>query len=140
MSTDNRKIKNLKNLKEKSLIYKDNFETHSVTQLISHLHIELIFLYHKISVRLLQHRDNPLKEEKILSLIDEDFEILLKECRKNRIFQSLLFLSRALSLTHFHLIDQNKLKKEQKNLIQVKKIFFFNSFLFKINIRKRMID
>lgn len=120
LSTDNRKIEKLKNLKEKSLIYKDNFETHSVTKLISDLHIELIFLYHKISVRLLQHRDNPVKGEKLISLIDEDFQILLKECRQNQISQSLLFLSKALSLTHFHLTDQNKLKKEQNNLIQVK--------------------
>lgn len=122
--TNSRKIEKLRNLKEKSFSYKKNFEIDSVSKLISDLHVELIFLYHKISVRILQHRDFPVKGEKLLVLIDQDFEILLKECKKNKIAQSLLFLSKALSLSHFHLTDHNKLKTEQRNLIQVK-IFQF---------------
>ncbi|RNA15266.1 cilia- and flagella-associated 54, partial [Brachionus plicatilis] len=139
-STNTRKIEKLKNLKEKTFSFQKNIEVDSVTKLIGDLHVELIFLYHKISVRLLQHRDFPIKGEKLLALIDQDFEVLFKECKKNKISQSLLFLSKALSLTHFHLTDQNKLKTEQRNLIQkaydrLKKAEIEDEILFKKHVQ-----
>ncbi|CAF0930684.1 unnamed protein product [Brachionus calyciflorus] len=120
-STNTKKIEKLKNLKEKMFQYKKNFEIDSVSKLMADLHVELIFLYHKISVRLIQnkesHNTRGMSIEKQIASIDQEFDQLLKECKKNKISQSLLFLAKALSLSHFHTTDQTKLKLEQKNLI-----------------------
>jgi hypothetical protein len=59
-STNQKKIDRLKSLKEKPLKIQTNIQTDSVTNLIADLHVELIFLYHKISVRLIDPKDNKL--------------------------------------------------------------------------------
>ncbi len=53
-----KKLDRLKNLKEKSFKYRKDMESDSVTSLIADLHVELIFLYHKISIRLIDYIEN----------------------------------------------------------------------------------
>lgn len=120
--TNLRKIEKLKSLKEKTFKYKSDIPTDSVSNLIADLHVELIFLYHKISVRLLEYREIPSKAENSNSkenTFEKEFDLLLKECKKNKISQSLLVLSKALNLCNFNSIDQTKLKIEQKSLVEV---------------------
>ena len=57
MSTNSKKIEKLRNLKEK------NFDPNSASQdsisnLIADLHVELIFLFHKISMRLIEYKES----------------------------------------------------------------------------------
>jgi hypothetical protein len=48
----------LKALKESIFQYKKNQQGDSIWNMISDLHVELIFLYNKISVRLLEFGEN----------------------------------------------------------------------------------
>ena len=108
--------------------------------MICDLHVELIFLYNKISVRLLEFDDtttfgnylfkkNKHKYIKIVRLLDatasfeKNFEQLLKECKKNKISQSLLYLSKALYFTGS---QSDKYSKQQKELVEVRFLINFS--------------
>ncbi len=58
MSTNSKKIEKLRNLKEKTFDPTNTSQVDSVSNLIADLHVELIFLYHKISMRLIEYKEN----------------------------------------------------------------------------------
>ena len=76
-STNQKKIDRLKSLKEKPLKIQTNIQTDSVSNLIADLHVELIFLYHKISVRLLDPKDNKLYQNDKGDILDYFVEFYL---------------------------------------------------------------
>lgn len=52
-STNPKKFMKLKNLKEKAFEYNKEVHSDSVSSLIADLHVEIIYLFHKISLRIL---------------------------------------------------------------------------------------
>ena len=115
--TSAKKLERLKSIKEKSFEYKKSAESDSISSLIADLHVELIFLYHKLSLRLLEFKDLKAKKE---VTFDAEFDNLLSECKKNKISQSLLLMSKALYLNSMNFLSEaNKVQDEQKSLIEV---------------------
>ncbi len=53
------RLEALKALKESNFVYKKDEQSDSVWNIISDLHVELIFLYNKISVKLLGYEEAP---------------------------------------------------------------------------------
>jgi hypothetical protein len=53
------RLEQLKSLKESSFVFRKNEQSESVWNMIADLHVELIFLYNKISVRMLEYQDMP---------------------------------------------------------------------------------
>jgi len=102
------------------------------------LHVELIFLYHKISMRLLEYKESS-KPSKQASF-EKEFEILLNDCRKNKISQALLLISKALYLTNSNISNS----EDPKVLVQVNKkyIYYLQTHFFpnKLHFRKLMIN
>ena len=98
-STNEAKYKKLKSLKEKMFEHKKECAGDSVSNLIADLHVEMIYLFHKISMRLLGlDRENNLqtmKPKQADKEFDREFELLFKSCRRNKVSISLLLLSKA---------------------------------------------
>jgi hypothetical protein len=121
-STNPKKYERLKGLKERRFRYKKDMESDSVTSLIADLHVELIFLYYKISLRLLDYIENVKhgahnKE----NAVEKEFENLLDECKNSKICQALLYMGKVLYLNGSpNSKDQNeKAKQEQLALAEV---------------------
>jgi len=96
--TNPAKYLRLKNMKEKSFDYSRHTTTNSVSNLVADLHVELIYLHHKISMRVLGiTRDTNLldKPKQADKQFDKDFQALLNNCRRNRVSISLLLLAKA---------------------------------------------
>ena len=124
-STDPKKLRKLKILKDKLFDPKIESSSDSVTNLMADLHVELIFLYHKISMRLLEYKESS-KPSKQASF-EKEFEILLNDCRKNKISQSLLLISKALYLTNSNISNS----EDPKFLVHVNNIFIiYKPFFF----------
>ncbi len=98
-STNPKKYLKLKNMKEKSFVYSHHASTNSVNNLVADLHVELIYLHHKICLRVLAlNRDNNLlniKTKQADKQFEKDFQILLNNCRRNGVSVSLLLLAKA---------------------------------------------
>ncbi len=120
-STNTKKYDKLKGLKERRFRYKKDMESDSVTSLIADLHVELIFLNYKISLRLLDYIDSVKhvahsKE----NAVDKEFENLLGECKNSKIWQALLFMGKVLYLNSSASgKDSEKVKQEQRALADV---------------------
>ena len=66
--------KYLKHLKDKPFEYKKNAQSDSVSNLIADLHVELIYLFHKISIKLINHKEtntasNKSNKSKLIQLL-----------------------------------------------------------------------
>lgn len=118
VSTNLKKYERLKALKEKSFNAKSSNQADSVSNLIADIHVELIFLYHKISTRLIEYKETNKNKE---STFEKEFDNLLQDCKKNKISQALLLMSKALYLNNTN--SSNKNPDEAKSLVQVKTIF-----------------
>jgi hypothetical protein len=123
--------------------------------MIGDLHVELIFLYNKLSVRLLEYGEtlNPslgnfnskleLTIKKLYFFLRSDinfeknFEQLLKECKKNKISQSLLYLSKALYLNSS---PTGKYSKQQKELIEVMMATLLKPLVSKLYHFRKLIN
>ena len=49
-------------MKEKPFEYKKDMQSDAVSNLTADLHVELIFLYHKISMRLIEYREEKFQK------------------------------------------------------------------------------
>ena len=63
-STSLKKLEFLQAIKEKRFEYKKNVETDSVSNLIADLHVELLFIFHKVCIRLLDLRRTRAEKSK----------------------------------------------------------------------------
>lgn len=108
------KLDELKSIKESVFVYKKNDQGNSVWNMISDLHVELIFLYDKISVRLLEFGDLSQNNLDLNTNFEKNFQTLLKDAKRNKISQSLLYLSKALYLQS----SFSKNESEMKELIE----------------------
>jgi len=112
----------LKNLKEKPFDPKlEKASSDSVTNLIADLHVELIFLFHKISMRLLEYKEtqSSSKPNSKQTSFEKEFESLLSDCKKNKISQALLLMSKALYIT----TNSNILNTDDPKILAQVKIF-----------------
>jgi hypothetical protein len=127
-ATSPKKYEKLKGLKERRFRYKKDMESDSVTSLIADLHVELIFLYYKVSLRMLDFTEAPVGALK-QNPVEKEFEALLGECRNSKICQALLLMGKVLYLNAAAVgggKDSDKVKQEQKALTDVRYSFFFN--------------
>ncbi len=138
----------MKTLKDRTFKYPNIHHNEIGSSINSDLHVELIFLYHKVSVRLLDKKQTSKQsnetgnengneilnfififyfKSKILETLnleiilgsysDNNFEALLRNCKRNKVSQSLLYLAKSLSLVNS--IDSKKISSEKKNFIEV---------------------
>ena len=113
------KLEDLRALKESDFVYKKDDQGNSVWNMIADLHVELIFLYNKISVRLLEYGDIASNNYDISTNFEKNFENLLKDCKKNKINRSLLYLAKALYLNSSPGVFSKQSTQEQKDLVEV---------------------
>lgn len=114
------KLEKFKSLKERQFKYDKNVQTDSVSNFIADLHVELIYLYHKIGLRLLDFLPpdkRPIPKGYVKN-VDRECENMVNECKRNKIAESLLLLNKAL---HLHNSKSNN-QGDQKSLVEVIKI------------------
>jgi hypothetical protein len=113
-------LEKLKQLKERSFKLTDEIQTASVSNLIADLHVELIYLFHKISIRLLDIRDSrQLTSDKDVSAnFEKDYQALMADCKKNKISQALLMLAKASFLSSRVFLDPPRIQADQKTLVE----------------------
>lgn len=71
-------------------------------------------------MRLLEFKEGSKQSSKIRDYnYEKEFEALLADCKKNKISQSLLLLSKALYLSNLNLNELTKVKSDQKALVEV---------------------
>lgn len=116
-ATSTQKYEKLKAIKERPFKYKKDMESDSVNNLIGDLHVELFFLYYKISLRLLDYLDH-VKQSNKQNAVEKEFEKLLSECRNSRVCQALLFMAKVLYLANSDSKYVDKTKQEQKSLAE----------------------